>query len=142
MFKYISLACFLFILSATCLAQADPVALAKAQKTLKSRLLSDAPAVNSVRFDACRVSIKSGGSSVWAPSQSTGEATRTGYFADVPSLSAGPDRLVYSKASDHYTIDFSILDINRVLVRPTRSKDRSSITVVNDPTGVVTARRP
>lgn len=135
---------FMIGFHAVSLAQGSDVELKKAQKTLKNLLLTDTPGIYSVKFDGCRMSLKSGSQSYWSPgASSSAEAGRTGYFSDGTNFTGGADALVLARSLDNYSIDLRVLDVGKIktTVSPRNAKN-TLVDLADSPESVVTPVTP
>lgn len=126
------------------LAQSGEVELKKAQKALKNVLIKDAPWIYSVKFDGCRMSLRSGTETYWSPSSSSSsEAGRTGYFSDEGRFTGGPDKLVFGRSLDNYSIDLRALDAAKIKTTVyARNKSQTLFDLPNSDGRIVTAITP
>lgn len=137
--KVFVLACFALSVALDTSGQSTAREMSDAQKALR-KALYDAPWVRSVKFEDCRVSIKTeirrayssaaGGSNSFPP----GEASL--------NLSAGADQFGWDSIHHQYVLDLSILDAARVTIHPSLRKGTSVFTFTDEPKGLITAKRP
>lgn len=116
-----------------------------AQKTLKKLLINDTPYLRSVKFDDCRISLKSETSRAFSspagPSASLGGSAFP-HDESSAAFSSGPDRPVSRGSHSVYEFDLSRLDTSKIIIHPAFRKGLSRLFISDDPTGVMTAKRP
>ncbi|HVF47863.1 MAG TPA: hypothetical protein VNA17_09885 [Pyrinomonadaceae bacterium] len=137
--KVFALACVALSFALHTSGQATAREVIDAQKALK-KALYEAPWVRSVKFDDCRVSIKTetrrafssaaGGSNSFPPGESS------------LNLSAGADQFGWDSIHHQYVLDLSLLDTAKVTVHPSLRKGTSVFTFTDEPKGLITAKRP
>ncbi len=118
--------------------------LSEAQRSLKRLLDKDAPYVSSVKFDGCRLSIRSvSRQSYWSGSRPS--STVAGSFPRDDSanyLSGGGDQLIFEGRSSVYEFDLAKLDASKLLIGPISKKGLASITIEDEPAGLMVAKKP
>lgn len=137
--KVFALACLAVSFALHTSGQSPAREVSDAQKALK-KALYDAPWVRSVKFDDCRVSIKTetrrafssgvGGSNSFPPGESP------------LNLSAGADQFGWDSIHHQYVLDLTLLDPAKVTVHPSIRNGTSVLTFTDEPKGLITAKRP
>lgn len=103
----------------------------------------NAPNVSSVKFDGCRVSIRSvSRQPYW--SETRGSASIASFPRDDSAnyLSGGGDRLIFDGSSSVYELDLAKLDASKIVIGPTSKRGLAAITIKDEPTGLIVGKKP
>ena len=117
--------------------------LTEAQQSLKKILDKYAPYISSVKFDACRVSIRSvSRQAYWSGSRPSAGASAIFPRDDSANyLTGGGDNLVFEGKFSVYELDLAKLDASKLLIGQ-RSKALASITIEDSLGGAIVAKKP